>query len=92
MHYSKFILSASIVISALVGITAASAADLGPRTYTKAPSAVVDPSYNWSGFGLNAGGEWSRSNAADHDGIQPRRLLCQLECRSDHPRWRSAHQ
>ena len=65
MHYSKLIHSASIVISALVGITAASAADLGPRAYTKAP-VVVDASYNWSGFyvGLNAGGEWSRSNAA----------------------------
>lgn len=70
MLYSKFIHSASIVVSALVGITAASAADLGPRTYTKAP-VVVDASYNWSGFylGLNAGGEWSRSNAATATGI-----------------------
>ena len=64
MRYSKFIHSVSIVISALVGITAASAADLGSRTYAKAP-VVVDSSYNWSGFmlGLNAGGEWSCSDA-----------------------------
>lgn len=41
----------------------ASAADLSPRTYTKAP-AVVAPIYNWTGFyvGLNAGGAWNESN------------------------------
>ena len=42
MRYSKLIHSASIVISALVGIAAASAADLG-RTYTKAPVVVDAP-------------------------------------------------
>lgn len=42
----------------------ASAADLAPRTYTKAPAIVV-PIYNWTGFyvGVNAGGAWNHSNA-----------------------------
>jgi len=46
-----------------LGATGAYAADLSPRTYTKAP-AVVDPIYNWTGFyvGLNAGGAWNESN------------------------------
>jgi outer membrane immunogenic protein len=39
---------------------AASAADLGPRTYAKAPPPVA-AAYDWSGFyaGLNGGGAWS---------------------------------
>ena len=43
--------------------TAASAADLAARPYTKAP--VIAPVYNWTGFyvGLNAGGAWNESNA-----------------------------
>ena len=47
----------------LVGITAvasllsmnAFAADLSPRTYTKAPM-MVDPGFNWSGFYVGAMG------------------------------------
>jgi outer membrane immunogenic protein len=44
---------------ALAGACSAHAADLAARTYTKAP-AMVDPSYNWSGFyiGANVGGAW----------------------------------
>ncbi len=45
--------------------TAALAADLGTRTYVKAPVAapVADPAYNWSGFytGLEAGTRMSNS-------------------------------
>jgi len=39
----------------------ASAADLSPRTYAKAPAMAA---YNWTGFylGLNAGGAWTDSN------------------------------
>jgi outer membrane immunogenic protein len=54
----------------LVGITAvasllsmnAFAADLSPRTYTKAPM-MVDPGFNWSGFyvGGNVGYSWGSS-------------------------------
>lgn len=42
--------------------SAASAADLPAKTYTKAP-AMVAPVYNWGGFylGLNGGGGWSDS-------------------------------
>jgi outer membrane immunogenic protein len=46
-------ISAAVAISAIVGIGAASAADMAPR-YTKAPPMVVDPAYNWSGFYLGA--------------------------------------
>ena len=93
MRYSKLIHSVSIVISALVGIAAASAADLGPRTYTKAP-VVVDASYNWSGFylGLNAGGEWSRSNTTTTTVITSRRLLCRHDSAAIDLAWRTAHQ
>ena len=43
--------------------TAASAADLAARPYTKAP--VVAPIYNWTCFyvGVNAGGAWNESDA-----------------------------
>jgi outer membrane immunogenic protein len=54
----------------LVGVTAvasllsvnAFAADLSPRTYTKAPM-MVDPGFNWSGFyvGGNVGYSWGSS-------------------------------
>jgi outer membrane immunogenic protein len=46
-----------------LGAATASAADLAPRTYTKAP-VMVAPVYNWTGFyvGLNAGGAWNESN------------------------------
>jgi outer membrane immunogenic protein len=64
MRNSKLLVSV-VAVSAILGISAASAADLPARTYTKAP-VMVNPSYNWTGFyvGLNAGGAWSRSNAA----------------------------
>jgi outer membrane immunogenic protein len=62
MRSSKLIVSAAVAISTVAGIGAASAADLPARTYTKAP-AMVDPSYNWSGFyiGGNVGGGWSNT-------------------------------
>jgi outer membrane immunogenic protein len=55
-------LAFAVAIFAL-SATAASAADLAARPYTKAP--VVAPIYNWTGFyvGLNAGGAWNDSNA-----------------------------
>jgi outer membrane immunogenic protein len=63
MRNLKLIVSTAVAVTAIVGIGSASAADLPARTYTKAP-AMVDPGYNWSGFyiGLNAGGDWSRTN------------------------------
>ncbi len=61
MRNLKFIAGA-VVISALAGITAAAAADLPARTYTKAP-VYVEPAFNWSGFyvGGNIGYSWGRS-------------------------------
>lgn len=65
MSNLKFIALAAVALSAVVGISAAPAADLPARTYTKAP-VIVNSSYNWTGFyvGLNAGGAWSWSDAA----------------------------
>jgi outer membrane immunogenic protein len=61
MRNLNYIVGAAVV-SALVGITAATAADLPARTYTKAP-VYVDPGFNWSGFyvGGNIGYSWGRS-------------------------------
>jgi outer membrane immunogenic protein len=51
------------VVCALAGITAASAADMAPRMYTKAPvpAAIV---YDWTGFyiGGNVGYSWGRAS------------------------------
>jgi outer membrane immunogenic protein len=50
---------AAVVLGALAGVAAASAADLSPRTYSKA-AAMTDPAFDWTGFyvGLNAGYGW----------------------------------
>jgi outer membrane immunogenic protein len=62
MRNSELFFSAAFV-SAMVGIGAASAADMTPRTYTKAPI-IAEPGYNWTGFyvGVNAGGVWSQTD------------------------------
>jgi outer membrane immunogenic protein len=53
----KKILLGSVALLAL-GTASALAADLSPRTYTKAPAYVPAPIYNWTGFyiGANLGG------------------------------------
>lgn len=47
--------------AAMAGVSSASAADMAPRPYTKAPT--LAPVYNWTGFyvGGNAGYSWGRS-------------------------------
>jgi outer membrane immunogenic protein len=47
--------------AAMAGVSSASAADMAPRPYTKAP--ILAPVYNWTGFyvGGNAGYSWGRS-------------------------------
>ena len=62
MINSRRILSAAVAVSAMLGINAASAADLAARPYTKAP--VMAEVWNWTGFyiGGNAGYSWGRSN------------------------------
>jgi outer membrane immunogenic protein len=55
----------SLALTGIVALTGpALAADLPARSYTKA--AIVDQSYNWTGFylGLNAGGAWGDSSAS----------------------------
>jgi outer membrane immunogenic protein len=66
MRNAKIIAGAAIVAFALAGVTAASAADLPARTYTKAP-VYVDPGFNWSGFyvGGNVGYSWGRSRNSE---------------------------
>lgn len=51
---------------ALLALAApAAAADLGPRTYTKAPVYAPAPMYNWTGFyiGAHIGGAWNADNS-----------------------------
>src|SRR3954470_21587635 len=59
------------LFSVALSATAASAADLAARPYTKAP--MMAPVYNWTGFyvGLNAGGAWSESNATTSTVFSP---------------------
>ena len=54
------------VAASIMSVSAASAADLARRTYTKAPPPVVAPVYNWTGFyiGGNVGGGWSEDSGA----------------------------
>jgi outer membrane immunogenic protein len=49
----KRLLLAGVALSVA---TAASAADMQARPYTKAPPAVMSPAYNWSGFYIGAMG------------------------------------
>ncbi|MEP6838700.1 MAG: outer membrane beta-barrel protein [Bradyrhizobium sp.] len=57
----------SAIVSVVVGVSAAAAADLPAPIYTKAP-VIVDPAYNWSGFyaGAHAGYVWGRSRVFDN--------------------------
>jgi outer membrane immunogenic protein len=65
MRNSAFIFSTAVAVSAIVSIGTASAADLAPQTYTKAPPPVVAV-YDWTGFyiGGNIGYSWGRSSDA----------------------------
>jgi outer membrane immunogenic protein len=62
MRSAKFIAGAVVIASALAGVSAASAADMAPRMYTKAPIPVVI--YDWTGFyiGGNVGYSWGRAS------------------------------
>jgi outer membrane immunogenic protein len=63
MRNSSLIVSAAVTVSAILGISAASAADLPAQTYTKAP-AIVATVYNWTGFyaGGSVGADWQRGD------------------------------
>jgi outer membrane immunogenic protein len=64
MKSLKLSACAAAGLAAVVGVGTASAADLPARTYAKVPTAIVDPTFNWSGFyvGGNLGGAWGRSD------------------------------
>jgi outer membrane immunogenic protein len=51
--------------AALSVATAASAADMQARPYSKAPPAVVSPAYNWSGFYIGAMGGYAQEDTSD---------------------------
>jgi outer membrane immunogenic protein len=61
MKNSRSFLAAAVAISAISSISSATAADLAPRVYTKAPPPVV---YDWTGFyiGGNVGYSWGKSS------------------------------
>ena len=54
---------------ALSVATAASAADMQARPYTKAPPAVVSPAYNWSGFYVGAIGGYGWGTDSGNGGF-----------------------
>jgi outer membrane immunogenic protein len=62
----KSILLAGTAIVAFAG--AAFAADMAPRTYSKAP-AMVSPMYNWSGFYIGAMGGYGWSDRVNVGGV-----------------------
>jgi outer membrane immunogenic protein len=61
MRFSRFIVSAAIAVSAVVSISAASAADMAVKALPPAPAAV---GYDWSGLyvGGSLGGRWSKTD------------------------------
>jgi outer membrane immunogenic protein len=60
----KNFLLGTVALVALGAAVPALAADLSPRTYTKAPAYVAAPIYNWTGFyfGGNIGGAFGGNN------------------------------
>jgi outer membrane immunogenic protein len=60
MRNSKLMVSAAVAIGAMVGIGAASAADLAARPYTKA-APMMTAAYDWSGFYIGADGGYASS-------------------------------
>jgi outer membrane immunogenic protein len=78
-----------ILLGVLLASTAmsAQAADLAPRTYTKAP--VMAPAYDWTGFylGVNAGFGLGRDRAV-HDLGRPIRFSAH-SCSASKPTFRA---
>jgi outer membrane immunogenic protein len=66
MRHSKSVVAAVAVVGAVFGISAASAADLAARPYTKAPPMVVAAVYDWSGFYIGVNGGWGEANRNPH--------------------------
>src|SRR5215475_2125641 len=58
----KKLLMGMVGLVALGVAAPASAADLAPRPYVKAPPPVVAPIYDWTGFYIGANGGWGSSH------------------------------
>jgi outer membrane immunogenic protein len=59
----------------------ASAADLAPGTYTKAPSPAVSPVYNWTGFYAGINGGWGENKTTgDSYCLNPAGVLNGVGC------------
>ena len=56
----KFLLG-TVGLLALGMAAPATAADLAPRPYTKAPPPMVAPIYDWTGFYIGGNGGWGQS-------------------------------
>jgi outer membrane immunogenic protein len=67
----KKYLLATVALVALGATAPALAADLGARTYTKAPAYAPAPIYNWTGFyiGGHVGGAFNGSNGFNGAGV-----------------------
>ena len=62
------LIAAAVAISAMAGISAASAADMPAHAWLKSdPVAVANPIYDWTGIyvGLEGGGSWGNSRHVD---------------------------
>jgi outer membrane immunogenic protein len=58
---NKFLIGAVGALAIGLGAAPATAADLAPRPYTKAPPPMVAAIYDWSGFYIGANGGWGSS-------------------------------
>ncbi len=58
----KKLLLGTVGLMALGVAAPASAADMAPRPYTKAPPPMVAPIYDWTGFYIGANGGWAQSH------------------------------
>jgi outer membrane immunogenic protein len=54
MRHSSLVISAAVAVSAILGASAAAAADLPQRLYTKGPAPVV-PAASWTGLWVSGG-------------------------------------
>ncbi len=70
MRNSRSVAFVAAAAGVILGIGAASAADLAARPYTKAPVMAVNPAYDWSGFyiGGHLGYLWGKTRVVD-DGV-----------------------
>lgn len=58
---NKLLIGAVGALAIGLGAAPATAADLAPRTYTKAPPPMMAAIYDWSGFYIGANGGWGSS-------------------------------